>query len=492
MNITSALRAHVICVCTCTLAGASTDAVAQHAGRFAATGSMTAARAEHSATLLADGRVLIAGGSVSDFALASTEIYDPVAGTFRATAPMTAARRSHTATLLPDDRVLIVGGYGNAGELASAELYDPATGTFTATGNLITARAGHSAILLPTGKVLIVGGYGSHAYPNVAPAELYDPISGTFTLAGAYTGHDGCDFCAPSTLLADGTVLFPGQYPAQLYDSASDTFSAIGLMIDDQSAGVALMNGQVLFAGGEGIGRLADAELYNPVTHAFVPTGSMASRRVWHSLTLLPDATALAAGGETDFCAGFGCVFAGSVASAELYDPATGVFTPTGSMTAIRETHTATLLDDGRVLIAGGQSWGGIGIINGSTATAEIYSPDSLIPAPALVSISGDGQGQGAIYHAGTSHLAASDDPAAAGESVDIYCTVLPAASVLPPQVAIGGRIATLVQISNVPGMIGVSQLRVRVPGGLSPDAAARVRLTYIDRASNEVKMATR
>jgi galactose oxidase-like protein len=453
---------------------------------------MIAARSQHSATLLPDGRVLIAGGASSNVSLASTEIYDPAIGTFRAATPMITARRGHTATLLPDDRVLIVGGYGYGGALASAELYDPVTGTFSPAGDLTTARGGHSAILLFSGKVLIIGGYGSNTYPDVAPAELYDPVSGTFTSAGAYVGHDGCDFCAPSILLPDGAVLFPGQYPAQLYDPVRDAFNPIGMMIHDQSTGAVLPNGQVLFAGGEGIGRLAEAELYNPVTRTFVSTGSMASRRVWHSLNLLPDGKALAAGGETEACEGSGCWFAGTLATAELYDSATGAFSQTGSMTAARETHSATLLKDGRVLLAGGVSYGGIGVFGGSLASAELYAPGVLVSAPALISVSGDGQGQGAIFHAGTRDVAAPDDPVAAGESVDIYCTGLSTDSVLLPQVVIGGRIAALVGVSTVPGASGVNQVRVRVPTGIAGGPAVPVRLTYVDRPSNEVTMAAR
>jgi hypothetical protein len=457
------------CVFACAL-GPGAMVFAQQPGTFVPTGNMTVARAQHSATLLADGRVLIAGGSARDIASASTEIYDPATGTFRAAAPMISARRLHTATLLPDDRVLIVGGYdNNRGVLASAELYDPATGTFTATGSLATGRGGHSAILLASGKVLIIGGYGWNAYPNVAPAELYDPAMGTFIPAGAYAGHDGCDFCAPSVLLPDGTVLFPGQYPAQLYDPVNDVFSTIGQMLYDQSTAVTLMTGQVLFAGGAPIGRIADAELYNPTLHTFVATGSMAARRVWHSLIPLPDGTALATGGETEACVGFGCTFAGTLATAELYDPATGAFAPAGSMSVARETHTATLLADGRVLIAGGESYGGIGIFNGSTATADLYSPSRLIAAPVIMSLSGDGAGL-----------------------LDVYAAGLPAAFGMPPQVVVGGRLAEVVQITSVPGETGQTRVRVRVPMGIAAEPGVRVRLTYLDRSSNEVTVATR
>ena len=472
--------------------GIATPATAQSPGTFAPTGDMSMARSFHSATLLSNGHVLIAGGDAHGV-LASAEVYDPVAGTFRPVGAMTAARRLHTATRLPDDRILIVGGYGEGGAaLASAELFDPATGTFRATGSLRTARGGHTAVLLPTGAVLVIGGYGTRAYPDVAPAELYDPASGEFKAAGAYVGRGGCDFCAPAVLLYDGTVLFPGQYPAQLYDPASDSFSPIEMMLFEQSAAATLANGQVLFTGGEVLGRMAEAELYNPTTRTFARTGDMTSRRVWHTLSSLPDGTVLAAGGETDSCSGNACFFAGSVASAELYDPSTRAFVPTGSMATARETHTATLLRDGRVLMAGGVSYGGIGIFRGSLASAELYTPPTLVPAPALVSLSGDGRGQGAIFHAGTTHVAAPDDPAAVGEIVEIYCTGLNDNSVLVPRVVIGGRLALVLSVSKAADMRDAAVLRVRVPGGIGSGPAVPVRLFHLDRPSNDVTMAVR
>jgi hypothetical protein len=483
----------VLCAVLAVSFGAGRLVTAQSGSTFTPTGTMTVARAQHTATLLADGRVLITGGeSLNAAIVTSTEIYDPETGTFRAAPSMIAARRMHTATLLPDDRVLIVGGYGAGGTLASAELFDPRTGTSTATGSLSFGRGGHTAVLLSTGKVLIVGGYGVNGYPDVAPAELYDPVSGTFASAGDYVGRGGCDFCAPSVRLADGAVLFPGQDPAQLYDAARDVFSVAGTMLREQSTAALLMNGQVLFAGGAPIGRIADAELYSPSTRTFVPTGSMALPRVWHTLTLLPNGLVLAAGGETDRCSGSGCFFAGTVATAELYDPAAGAFVAAGSMTAARETHTATVLKNGKVLLAGGVSYGGIGIFYGSSASAELYTPDVLIPALALGSVSGDGQGQGAIFHAGTRNVVTADDPAAVGEDVDIYCTGLTAGGAIPPQVAIGGRMAALLVIDSVPRAPGVNQVRVRVPVGITPGPAVRVRLTYLDRPSNEVTLGVR
>lgn len=288
---------------------------------------------------------------------------------------MTTARSMHSATLLSDGRVLIAGGSG--GSTPSAELYDPSTGTFTATGDMLNARGGHSAILLANAKVLIVGGYGTGSYPNLAAAELYDPATGSFAATGEYVVGGGCDICAPAVLLADGRVLFAQQNRAQLYDPVTGAFNLTGATGHCLTAAALLMNGNVLFAGGEcdEEGRSSRAELYDPATGTFAFTGDMAWRRSWHTLTLLADGTVLAAGGETEICAANFCMFAGSLASAELYDPSTGAFASTGSMTALRETHTATLLKDGRVLIAGGLSYGGIGVFFGTSASAEFYTP---------------------------------------------------------------------------------------------------------------------
>jgi hypothetical protein len=151
---------------------------------------MIEARAHHTATLLRDGRVLVAGGSsvgfiipegVEPHLLASAELYDPGSGSWTPTGSMIEVRNGHTATLLPDGRVLVAGGYsvgGVGGPVASAELYDPSTGSWTPTGSMMRARAGHTATLLPDGRVLVAGGSGGDS-GTVASAELYDPGSGT-------------------------------------------------------------------------------------------------------------------------------------------------------------------------------------------------------------------------------------------------------------------------------------------------------------------------
>jgi hypothetical protein len=486
-RITRSLSACLLALLVSGIVGMGASGTGPGPGTFVRTGDMTAARSQHSATLLFSGQVLLAGGSGG---LATAEIYEPAAGRFREAGAMTLARRLHSATLLPDGRVLIAGGYGEADALASAEIFDPVTGTFSTTGSMRTARGFHSANLLSTGEVLVTGGYGWRAYPNVAPAELYDPITGVFRAAGEYVGRGGCDFCAPSVLLHDGTVLFTAQTPSQLYDPANNAFTPNGVMTFELSAAAALDSGHVLFAGGEVMARMANAELYDPVNRTFTRVGDMASRRVWHTLTALPNGTALAAGGETEGCSGNSCVFAGSLSSSELYVPLTRTFVPTGSMAFARETHTATLLGDGRVLMAGGVSYGGIGIYHGGLASAELYTPEALMPTPTLVSLSEDGGGQGAIYHAGTRHPATRDDPAAADEDVDIHCSGLSAGML--PRVAIAGRLAAVVSSTHAVEGASATVLRVRVPRGIAAGPAVSVRLLHMDRPSNEVTIAVR
>jgi hypothetical protein len=182
---------------------------------------MTVAREHHTATVLPNRAVLIAGGEdgiTNALSVASAERYDPTAGTFTATGKMTTARAYQTATLLPSGKVLNAGG--GIGQ-ASAELYDPAAGTFTATGSMTVARAGHTATLLPNRAVFIAGGDAA------GTAELYDPTVGTFTATGTMTTSR--EF-PTATLLPDGTVLIAGGQDSkgnllatsELFDSSGD------------------------------------------------------------------------------------------------------------------------------------------------------------------------------------------------------------------------------------------------------------------------------
>ncbi len=326
------------------------------------TGSMANAR-NPTSTLLNTGKVLVAGGALN---VAQAELYDPGSGTFATTGSMTTWRAFHTASILQSGEVLIAGG-SNGSELATAELYDPNSGNFTATtGSLGVARSSASATLLSSGKVLFVGGQGTSGV--TASAELFDPSTTTFSPTGTMSTKR---FAHSATLLSSGKVLVVGgassvstyESTAELYDPSAGTFTFTkGAMAATRlNQGAALLpSGKVLIAGGfDGNIFLYSltAELYDPTTDTFTPTGQMQTVRAAPALTL-PSGHVLVAGGET--------TGSNYLSSSELYDPATGSFDTFVSMTTARLT-ALVLLPDGRVLAAGGTINGDIG-----TNTAEI------------------------------------------------------------------------------------------------------------------------
>jgi len=364
---------------------------------FSLTGAMTTARVRHTATLLRDGRVLIVGGSAGGWgsaSLKSAEIYNPTTGKFSATGSMQIARAGHTATLLNDGRVLVAGGHSadlvglwlnpkstapDMGlPLGSAEIYDPATGKFTSTGSMIAARDSHTATLLHDGRVLIAGGFDCTnvtSCEGVGSAELYDPATGHFSLTGS--PQEFVDATA-AVLLNDGHVLVVGNSEMGIFDPATGKFSGSAEPPLTYGPVSLLKNGRVLRSGGlqstpggsPGYALFAAAELFDPATGKFSPTGSMAKARAGHSSTALSDGRVLVAGGGDIFrCRANPCTSA-DLGTAEIYDPATGRFSPAQSMKVGRFDHTSTLLKDGRVLITGGRG----GTVNGqAVASAELY-----------------------------------------------------------------------------------------------------------------------
>jgi hypothetical protein len=219
----------------------------------------------------------------------------------------------------------------------------------------------------------------------------------------------------------------------------------------------------------------------------------MSAKRADHTATLLPDGRVLIAGRGWSWF-GNGEYFYSTRNSAEVYDPVTGTFSDTGNMATDRDAHSATLLNDGRILIAGGSH-----IVQpppsyatAVLSSAEIFHPGDLVPAPVLLSLSGDGRGQGAILHAGTHQLVSASNPAVAGEALEIYGAGLVDRSVIPPQIAIGGRMAEVLYFGNAPGFVGLNQVDVRVPTGVVPGPNVPVRLTYLSRPSNEVTIGLR
>jgi hypothetical protein len=305
---------------------------------FTPTGSLQQARGFHTATLLPDGRVLVAGGAnkASDphciGGIASAELYD-ASGSFAPTGTLNAPRYAHTAALLQNGKVLVAGGFGDTTDCQdvgvqaqnTAELYDPVTGSFIKTGNMGISRGEHTATVLTNGKVLIAGGgdQGSGGTGS-ASAELYDQSTGAFIPTGSMTV---ARFRHTATLLKNGKVLVVGGVPV---DSSNPT---------------------------------ATAEVYDPTTGSFTVTGSMTTAREEHTATLLANGKVLIVGGESPVT---GSSDLQATATAEVYDPSTDSFSITGSMTEGRNSHTATILPSGHVLIAGGGD---------DNSTAELYDP---------------------------------------------------------------------------------------------------------------------
>jgi hypothetical protein len=300
-------------------------------GKWAATGTMGTARASgYTATVLQNGQVLVAGGveaGVNMTVTSGAELYNPATGTWAATGSMTTARTGHTATLLPNGQVLVAGGEAcvtsTCAYLASAELYNPATGTWTPTASMTVARYGHTATLLPNGQVLVAGPGSS--------AELYNPAAGTWAATGSMTSPH---FGALAGLLANGQVLVvcgvddPGVPPcaADLYNPATGTWASDGVAFLSAARNYSvtlLNNGQVLISGGEnGVYPAKEtvttaARLFDPATGASTVTGDMTIPREFHTLIVLPNGQVLAAGGETQNNKGQFSV----TASAELYTP---------------------------------------------------------------------------------------------------------------------------------------------------------------------------
>lgn len=307
--------------------------------------------------------------------------------TFALTASLLNARVNHTATLLNDGKVLVASG-------DTAELYHPTTGTWEFTGNLSTVRQLHTATLLSNGKVIVAGGVDDSRFGFVSKTEIYDPATGIWTVSARLITNR-IDHTA--TLLKNGKLLIAGgntkrsRYvptsDAELYDPSSRTSTATGSLSTARywASATLLADGKVLVAGGgtndSGGGEVADAELYDPATGTWAVTGSMSVARSLHTATLLRNGQVLVAGGLTNHVA---------LESAELYNPATGTWTVTGALNNPRYNAAALRLPDGNVLLAAGgfpfymatdlyNPATGQWTLAGDLATANVGAPGTLL-----------------------------------------------------------------------------------------------------------------
>lgn len=362
-------------------------------GTWSSGGSMAVPRAYQTATLLPNGKVLVVGGrgllalsapwQPGGSAISTAELYDPKTRRWSSAGTLSAPRYGHTATLLTNGKVLIAGGNSilpNAsypagiGSLASAELYDPQTNSWSLAASMRDARSSHTATLLADGRVLVAGGIESSAADPgsvLASAELYDPVANIWTAA---TPMPSARWIQSATLLSDHRVLLiggmdrlfqnrsstasTGLSTAVLFDPAIDSWSpAPSLRYPRISPSATLLpDGRVLVVGDNGVNSQT-AEVYDPALAQWSATPKPAVARAGHVAVRLHSGAVLIAGGLRD-------------ASAEVFDWRRNTWASAGTLAVIRSSATATVLDDGQVLIAGGFG-------SGSTAWAgaELYDP---------------------------------------------------------------------------------------------------------------------
>ena len=350
------------------------------------------------------------------------------------------------------------------------------------------AKSCPSAALLNNGKVLIAGGSDWGEPFGEVSAEIYDPALDLFTALGPYASAamggnpgapawlaDGAGWCPTTALRPDGRVTIiwlsgaeGAGLSGEVFDPATDTFTSLPQQFRLLTVpNLQLANGLVLFAGGyDGLASVLNvngastfAALYDPNSGLVTPTGMSKVPVSDEAMVLLPDGTALVDDGGT----------------AEVYDPSSGAFSLTGNDPSLAAT--GSLLLDGTVLMTSAFGWGG--------SASSIYHPNKLVPAPALFSISVGAQG--AIWNSSSGLIASPQTPATTGDILSMYTTSLIEGGVMSPQVSVGGVLAPVLFFGDAPGYPGYFQVNFQLPSDVAAGGAVPVRLMYFGRSSNAV-----
>ena len=356
-------------------------------GRFVASGELTDRRKDHAVLVLADGKVMVAGGRSSGGGqrvprLKSAELYDPQSGQWQYLALMVNAdlgREYPAATVLNDGRVFVSGGANSSNDpQKTTEIYDPASDSWEVGPKMKVWRWKHTQTLLPDGRVLIVG--GTDDLSQLTKASIFDPATGEIAavapMAEGRSNH-------AAVLLEDGRVLVAGGgkreledaiTSAEIYDPATDSWSFAGRLSEPRlfPAYTIMSDGKVLVAGGKG--KLAGVDIFDPETGTWSSTCPMSVGRSDFAGSLLSDGRVMVSGGE------------GNLDSTEIYNPWTGEWSAGPRMNLPRNRHRQTTLPDGRVLITGGQGPDKIAVLT------EYFEPGDFV-APTGASVVGCGGG---------------------------------------------------------------------------------------------------
>jgi N-acetylneuraminic acid mutarotase len=350
------------------------------AGTWSFTGSLHTARDGHTATLLSNGNVVVAGGESNNLAISSTEVYSPTTHAWSVTDNLNVARANAQALRLANGLVLTAGGCVSncQGSVTStAELYNSTTRVWSITGAMTRPRTFFGAVMISGGRVLVMGGCtvlnANGCGSATATAEIYNPATGKWTATGSMRVARNA---FPATVLPNGKVLVAGGSSAagdslsssELYNPATGTWTLTGRMNVARSdhTAILLATGNVLVAGGENISGTSTvkAELFNPLTGKWTLTGNLNVSRVEHTAALLSNGKVLVSGGMN-----VTLTTTTVLSSAELYDPVARTWSRTGFLHNARAGHTSTLLHSGVVLDAAG-----------SGPTDELISAETYTP----------------------------------------------------------------------------------------------------------------
>ncbi len=327
---------------------------------------LSSPRAAHASITLDDGRILLLGGCVRDGcesgpASAVVDIFDPKGGTFANGGRLLSSKVVSQAVKLSDGRIFVVAGWEQGKASASAEIFDPTTGRSQSVGSLSTTRGDVSVVTLADGRVLIAGGFDGRQ--RLSGAEIFDPRTGLFSPVGPLNeARSGTEL----VLLKSGRVLVVGGVAgqsgatkpiasAEIFDPATGRFTATGSLGEARfkHAALALPDGRVLVIAGSDErgrdgGKKRTLEIYDPVRGEFTPGGTL-----HHARYKLTDAVALLADGRV--------LIGGSGRYPEVYNPATRKSTQLAvDLGRSWNFMTASILADGRVLLAGGYSEDGL------------------------------------------------------------------------------------------------------------------------------------